>query len=403
LKSPHFLTENPSFQTGYILSDLGDFQGCLIYLEKKKMENFDIIEKINPLEFDLFCGIDTHKSSNTITIRDFSEVILSKKLPSDPRNLINFVKNRFPGKKIVFAYEAGSMGFNLYFELRRNNFACMVLTPSGIPISRKQSVQTDKIDSNFISKALFEKDLQGVRVPSEMYLKLRRLVHVRDTITRNSIASKQRIKSLLLLQSLDFPEASPGNQWSLKVLEELATSSRYDSIREELDMYLSQVHYFHRQFLKVSKEVRDHCKSNPELYFYIEILKSHPGIAWTISTQFLSRIGDPKHLKNSREAGHFLGLTPKLFISDDKRKSKEKGISKMGNAQCRRMLIQGSWVAIYKDRSLNSFFLSIVERNTKDSGRKKAIVAVARKITQRLSSMLINKATYKLSPPNKKK
>jgi hypothetical protein len=54
-----------------------------------------------------------------------------------------------------------------------------------------------------------------------MYRELRHLTQLRDTMVRQAAAHKQRIKSLLLFEGIEFPLAPAGSQWTVKVKAQL--------------------------------------------------------------------------------------------------------------------------------------------------------------------------------------
>ena len=61
--------------------------------------------------YDVYIGLDVDKNSYVFTVYD--EVMKkSRKIPANPGHLFNYVKNNYPGKRILFAYEAGPTGYN---------------------------------------------------------------------------------------------------------------------------------------------------------------------------------------------------------------------------------------------------------------------------------------------------
>ena len=58
-------------------------------------------------EYDLFFGLDVDKASIAVSVRDMQVLIKSLKLPYNSRDLLAFFSKHYPGKRIIFAYEAG--------------------------------------------------------------------------------------------------------------------------------------------------------------------------------------------------------------------------------------------------------------------------------------------------------
>ncbi len=88
----------------------------------------------------------------------------------------------------------------------------------------------------------------------------------------------------------------------------------------------------------------------------------------------------------------YTGLTPSEFSSGD---TVRKGhITRQGNKRVRYILNQAAWRAIKKDRDLKEFFDRLAPR----TGKKRAIVAVARKLIGRLRAAFKTGQPYQMNP-----
>ena len=67
-----------------------------------------------PDNYDVFIGIDVDKKSFAFTVQDHNSMSRSKKIPSSPEQLYNYIRNNFSGQSVLCAYEAGPTGYNLY-------------------------------------------------------------------------------------------------------------------------------------------------------------------------------------------------------------------------------------------------------------------------------------------------
>jgi transposase len=83
-----------------------------------------------------------------------------------------------------------------------------------IPKAPGQRVKTNRLDSRAIAENLRGGQLKSIHVPTTLYRELRHLTQLRDALVSEAVAMKQRIKSLLLMEGLEFPPAPPGSQWS---------------------------------------------------------------------------------------------------------------------------------------------------------------------------------------------
>ena len=151
--------------------------------------------------YDVYIGLDVDKNSYVFTVYD--EVMKkSKKIPANPGYLFNYVKNNYPGKRILFAYEAGPTGYNLYDFLKANNQDCLVVSPNSIPKPACERVKNNRIDSETIVQQLKSNNLTSIRVPEGPYRELRHLIKTREYYTQLRIRARQRIKALLLFEHL---------------------------------------------------------------------------------------------------------------------------------------------------------------------------------------------------------
>lgn len=124
----------------------------------------------------------------------------------------------------------------------------------------------------------------------------------------------------------------------------------------------------------------------------MQYAQSIPGIGFITATSILGKIGDPGNLRNVRELTCFMGLTPTERSSGDI--TRRGSITHLGDKKLRALLIEAAWVAIRSDIELREFFYRIKSRNHPMCASQKAIVAVARKLTQRIYRVLKDQRRY---------
>jgi len=116
------------------------------------------------------------------------------------------------------------------------------------------------------------------------------------------------------------------------------------------------------------------------------------GIGWIVASQLLARIGDWREIENIRQLGGFLGLVPTEDSTGDK--TDRGSITHTGDGRLRSKLIQASWSAIRKDGELREFFRSVCRTHPRTIASRVAIVAVARKLSVRISVVLMQQRPY---------
>jgi len=345
-----------------------------------------------PDKYDVFIGVDVDKGSFSITVKDRNSMSRSKKMPSNPEQFYKYIQNQFMGEQILCAYESGPTGFGLYDYLRSKNQECMVVSPFSIPKASNDRVKNNRIDSNRLSHLLMSGQLKSIRVPEPEYRELRHLIQLRENYIENIKTAKQRVKSLLLYEGLQGRLKEAGQKWSNNYINQIREIECSLAVRQRLDMLLMDLEYARKQMLIVLRQLRVFCKREPEIQRNIRYLQSIPGIGFIIATTVLGRIGNPQHLSNIRELAAFVGLIPTERSTGDV--VNHGSITHLGNKILRALLIEGAWVAIRRDTQLKQFYHRISGRHHPRIGPRKAIVGVARKLTQRIYRVLKEQRPY---------
>ncbi len=353
-----------------------------------------MLTTIQPKAYDIFVGIDTSKKSYSITHMDQNQNKHSIKSPADPQAVHNYFQKRFPDKRLLYVYEAGCTGYGLHDYLTSHNQNCIIVHPASVKLAPKDRVKNDRIDSGKLSEQALGGQLRVIRVPDEIYRKLRHLATTRQSYAQDSRRAKQRIKSLLLFENIQLPhEMESGKHWTKRYRESLKmVPIANEVVRFRLNILLEDLEHAHKRLLLIHRQLRLFCQREESLHKNLGVLRSVPGFGFVVSTYFLSRIGDPVNLRNARELGSFAGVVPSEHSSGDK---VQKGaITHMGDKELRRLLVEAAWIAIRKDKELGQFYDRIKAKNPKHIGSQIAIVAVARKLTARAHKVLKEQRAY---------
>jgi len=331
--------------------------------------------------------LDVDRKSISVTFTSHQGFIRSLRMPYRVEHLVHYVRKHFAEQRVAFAYEAGPTGYGVYDGLVAHAYPCLIAAPAMIPRAPGQRVKTNRLDSRALAENLRGGQLQSIHVPSPVSRELRHLTQLRDTVVSQAVATKQRIKSLLLFEGLAFPPAPAGRgQWSVRVKAQLRTLPCAPTVRFKLDQLLATLAFAESQVLQTTREIRRFCHTEPELARCIQYLMTVSGIGWITASQLLARIGDWRELKNIRQLGGFLGVVPTEHSTGDG--THRGSITRTGDERLRAKLIQAAWAAIRQDAELRHFFRAVCQRHPPDRGPRIAIVAVARKLTVRVAVVL---------------
>jgi transposase len=107
-------------------------------------------------------------------------------------------------------------------------------------------------------------------------------------------------------------------------------------------------------------------------------------VARTLATE----LGDMTRFANERALFSYTGLTPSEYSSGT---SVRRGhISRQGSSRVRHLLVETAWRAMPRDAVLKESFARIAATR----GKKRAIVAIARRLTGRMRACFRQGTTY---------
>jgi transposase len=125
-----------------------------------------------------------------------------------------------------------------------------------------------------------------------------------------------------------------------------------------------------------------------------ELRRQIPGVGPITALAFVLGLGDPRRFAKSRQVGAYFGLVPAQ--RDSGQCTPQLGISKEGNPYVRRMLVQCAQYMLGpfgQDSDLRRFGQRIAGSGGKGA-KKRAIIAVARKLSVVMHRLLVTKQAY---------
>jgi len=129
-------------------------------------------------------------------------------------------------------------------------------------------------------------------------------------------------------------------------------------------------------------------------YPQVELLKQIKGVGTLIALTFLLTLEDPRRFRRSRDVGSYLGLQPGRRNSGQS--EPQLHISKEGDPYLRTLLVQGAQHILGPfgvDCDLRRWGLKLAERGGRN-GKKRAIVATARKLAVLLHHLWVSGEAY---------
>jgi transposase len=124
------------------------------------------------------------------------------------------------------------------------------------------------------------------------------------------------------------------------------------------------------------------------------VLQQVKGVGNLIALTFVLTMDDPQRFSKSRDVGCYVGLQPKRSSSGES--EPQLGITKEGDSYLRKLLVQGAQYILGHhgpDTDLRRWGMKLAERGGKNA-RKRAIVAVARKLAVLLHRLWVSGEVY---------
>jgi len=243
-------------------------------------------------------------------------------------------------------------------------------------------VKTDRRDAEGIARLLHLGWFRPVHCKSVSAQEVRAILSARKAIQQNMITLEMSLRGILRNFGLKVGAISRGRfEHRIReltqgnVMLEAATGPMLHartSLRQEL--------------ASLERLVRQMAQDDP---ICIRLM-TMPGVGAVVALTYQSAIDDPTRFASSKNVGPWVGLTPSRNQSGERDVS--GGITKAGDVNLRRALCQAATVMMNRGRStwLRTWGAQLAKRR----GRKRAMVALARRIAVILHRMWVDGSTF---------
>lgn len=164
-----------------------------------------------------------------------------------------------------------------------------------------------------------------------------------------------------------------------------------EDLRDQLAGVMTSLGVITAQIRKQERAIRRLAKTK---YREAETLMAVPGVGILTALTYVLTIEDPHRFTRSRDVGPYLGLVPRRSASGAI--DPELRITKAGDTDLRRLLVQCAHCLLSRSRvdsDLKRWGLKLVARGKKNA-KKRAVVAVARKLAVLLHRLWVSGEGY---------
>lgn len=331
-----------------------------------------------------FVGCDIGDKFTELCVVDpRGAVIEAKRVRTTKSALVRAIHKHAPAR---VALEAGTHSRWVEEALALAGHEVVVANPRQVQLIWKRKKKTDRSDANLLAR-LARIDvtmLAPVHHRSRAAQVDLAVLRSRDLLVGVRTRLINHVRGLLKQFGLRVPSCTPG------VFVERATEVVPAELEPALTPVLEALRAVAKQIAQHDEEVERLFDASPTAQKLAEVDAVGP----ITSLAFTLTIDDPTKFKSSRIVGSFVGLVPAKDQSGDS--DPERHISKAGNGFLRRLLVQCAHRLLGPfghDCDLRRWGLALCERGG-TSARKRAIVAVARKLSVLLHRIWITGRPY---------
>lgn len=282
----------------------------------------------------------------------------------------------YHGCQVHVAYEACGFGYELAWWLQEHGVAVMVIAPSRVERVPGLQVKTDRVDAGKLARKLEKGDLKAISIPSRTVHAQRQVGRTYAQCIKERKRAQVRIRSLLQEQGRLGPLPAAGwkayRAW-------LDVQTLPEPVRLCVQAHQQLRALADQQAKRMNLELYKLARSE-EYRPRVQALSAQSGVGWQSAIRLVLELGDIERFRTTDSLPHYLGLTPSQYSSGE---LDHRGHTlKCGPGFLRTMLLQCAWSAIRQgcDTELKERFGRLAPR----IGRKRAIVAVARKLAIKL-------------------
>jgi transposase len=288
-----------------------------------------------------YIGLDVHKETIAVSIapQNSTEVrrygIIGGTLDAVDKLVKKLAQQNV---ELRFAYEAGPCGFVLCRHLRNKGIHCEVIAPSLIPKKASDRVKTDRRDADQLARLYRAGELTAIHVPDQEDEAIRDLVRARTSGMTDQRQARNRLKGFLLRLGFRYTGKSSWNDAHKRYLASLVMPQGPQQIA--FQEYIHAINDATDRLERLTQAVEDALpgwKWEP----VVRALMSLRGVQVLTAMTLVAEVGDFSRFDDPRSLMHFFGLTPSEHSSSDKRV--QGGITRCGNAHCRRVLTEAAW------------------------------------------------------------
>jgi len=334
-----------------------------------------------------FIGVDLHKKSITICVVDQNRKVLARRTINckETDEIVAFFRNFRPFKVVVEA----TASYPWFVELVEPLADRVVLgNPKKLRVIAESTKKTDRLDAQILADFLALDMIPEAYQPTPRQREHRALVRHRQYLQGRLTSVRSKIHNILSNYNADRKDLFSAN-CGPAYFKEVPLSDADRFVIKQLwalwQEFLTQREALTKKFKALVAKAPQREKEDRAL------LKTVPEVGFVTAEVVLSELGGYDRFRNSKAVCAYAGLAPAVRQSGGKR-SKDMRITKEGSGLLRWALVESAWRLVRRSPKWAAMYARLKERK----GKKRAIVAVARKLLCVLYAMLRTRTPYRI-------
>jgi transposase len=324
------------------------------------------------------------KESHYCVLSEAGEVVEEKRCATTRAGIARAFAQ---GKRCRIALEVGTHSPWLSRQLKGYGYEVIVANPRQLALISQSSRKNDRTDARQLAR-LARVDpalLRPIRHRGEQAQNDLLVIRARAALVETRTALVNRVRGMVkgLGERLKKCDTDNVNRDLLEALPE-GPRKVLEPLAEQIESLSEKIHAYDDEIAAVARE----------RYPETALLKQVSGVGELIALTFVLTLEDPARFKKSRDVGCYVGLRPKRSQSGSS--DPQLGISKEGDVYLRKLLVQGAHHILSKrgpDTDLQRWGRKLAGTGNK-AAKKKAVVAVARKLAVLLHCLWVNGEVY---------
>ena len=335
---------------------------------------------------EYYAGLDVSLRSCAMCIVDNKgKVLLERELPCEVGDIAKCLSH-FPHAIERVGFEAGTMSQHLYFGLQDAGFdvVCMEARQVNAALSAMRN-KTDKNDARGIAQVLRTGWFSPVHMKSREAHGLRALLSTRKALLKKTMDLANEVRGLLKIFGIRLPKTVKHGSFDgiARPLIEMD-----DVLAHALVPLLDARVVLYQHFLELDRRVKRAASHDEVCMRFMTV----PGVGPIAALTFKAAVDDPARFKRSRTVAAHFGLTPRRYQSGEH--DNPGRISKAGDRDVRATLYAAANALLMRTMA-GSQIKSWGMRLMRTKGRRRAVVAVARKLAVLLHRMWMDGTEFR--------